>query len=156
MKRFSKIYGFLIVVILVGCLSTPNADAAEPSINDYTSYPLFMTQQVAPNIAMADWFAQRVENMEADPLVRLRIEGAIYDLRAHRVTDDVEMRAFADEWTKNAWARDPMQFDEVWLSGLSARDWPPPGRPSPLLPRRLQRLRDGLWRRLRLRRRAVR
>lgn len=32
-----------------------------------------------------------------------------------------------------------MQFDKLWISGLSASNWPPPGRPSPLLSRKLQR-----------------
>jgi probable DNA repair protein len=31
------------------------------------------------------------------------------------------------------------QFDAVWISGLTAADWPPPGNPSPMLSRRLQR-----------------
>ncbi|MDH3615986.1 MAG: PD-(D/E)XK nuclease family protein [Gammaproteobacteria bacterium] len=31
------------------------------------------------------------------------------------------------------------QFDAVWISGLTAANWPPPGNPSPLLSRRLQR-----------------
>ena len=31
------------------------------------------------------------------------------------------------------------RFDAVWLSGLTASQWPPPGNPSPLLSRRLQR-----------------
>jgi hypothetical protein len=62
-----------------------------------------------------------VENMEANPLVRMRINGDIYALHAHRVTDDAEMRAFADEWLKNSWARDPMQYDEVWVYRLAAR-----------------------------------
>jgi probable DNA repair protein len=31
------------------------------------------------------------------------------------------------------------QFDAIWISGLSAANWPPPGNPSPLLSRRLQR-----------------
>ncbi len=30
------------------------------------------------------------------------------------------------------------EFDAVWLAGMTATDWPPPGRPSPLLSRRLQ------------------
>ena len=55
-------------------------------------------------ISAGDNRSRWVENMEANPLVRLRIEGAIYELRARRVTDLAEMRAFADEWTKNAWA----------------------------------------------------
>ncbi len=32
-----------------------------------------------------------------------------------------------------------MQFDKLWISGLSASNWPPPSRPSPLLSRKLQR-----------------
>lgn len=31
-----------------------------------------------------------------------------------------------------------MEFDRLWVSGLSAANWPPPGRPSALLSRRLQ------------------
>jgi len=32
-----------------------------------------------------------------------------------------------------------MEFDRLWISGLSASNWPPVGRPSPLLARELQR-----------------
>ncbi|MDJ0700869.1 MAG: PD-(D/E)XK nuclease family protein [Woeseiaceae bacterium] len=32
-----------------------------------------------------------------------------------------------------------MEFDAVWLTGLTAASWPPAGRPSPLVSRRLQR-----------------
>ena len=31
------------------------------------------------------------------------------------------------------------QFDAVWISGLTAAKWPPPGNPTPLISRRLQR-----------------
>lgn len=31
------------------------------------------------------------------------------------------------------------QFDKLWISGLSASNWPPPARPSPLISRKLQR-----------------
>ncbi|MCP5071249.1 MAG: nitroreductase family deazaflavin-dependent oxidoreductase [bacterium] len=72
-------------------------------------------------ISAGDNKSRWVENMEANPLVRLRIDGDIYELRAHRVTGDIEMRAFADEWTKNAWARDPTTLDEVWVYRLAAR-----------------------------------
>ncbi len=65
--------------------------------------------------------ARWVENIEADPDVRLRIEGDVYEMRAHRVTDDDEMRAFAEEWTRNAWARDPRKLGEVWVYRLEAR-----------------------------------
>lgn len=65
----------------------------------------------------AEWAA----NMDADPNVRMRIDGDVYELAARRVTDRTELQAFADEWTKNAWARDPMQFDEVWVYHLGPR-----------------------------------
>lgn len=65
--------------------------------------------------------SQWVENMEADPRVRIRIKGDIYELNARRVTDATEMQAFADEWMKNSWARDPTQFEEVWVYNLVAR-----------------------------------
>lgn len=32
-----------------------------------------------------------------------------------------------------------LQFDRIWVAGLSAADWPPAGRPTPLLSRDLQR-----------------
>ena len=38
------------------------------------------------------------EDIAADPRVRLRIEGTLYDLTAERVTDDEEIRAFARAW----------------------------------------------------------
>jgi hypothetical protein len=63
-----------------------------------------------------------VENIEADPRVRVRIKGDIYELTATRVTGDDEVRAFADEWLKNSWARDPTKLDEAWVYRLEARD----------------------------------
>ena len=65
--------------------------------------------------------AQWVENMEADPRVRLRIEGTVYELQAHRVTEEAEMQAFADEWLKNSWARDPMELEEAWVYRIGPR-----------------------------------
>jgi probable DNA repair protein len=32
-----------------------------------------------------------------------------------------------------------MEFDQLWIAGLSAANWPPAGRPSPLISRELQR-----------------
>ena len=72
-------------------------------------------------LSAGDTKTRWVENMEANPLVRLRINGEVYELRAERVTDDGEMRAFADEWTKNSWARDPTTLDEVWVYRMEAR-----------------------------------
>ena len=72
-------------------------------------------------VSAGDNKSRWVKNMEANPLVRMRIKSEIYELRAQRVTDTEEMQAFADEWTKNSWARDPMKLDEVWVYRLKAR-----------------------------------
>jgi hypothetical protein len=63
-----------------------------------------------------------VEHMESNPLVRLRIDGDIYELRARRVVGDAEMRAFADVWVaKGSWARDPTTLEEAWVYRLGPR-----------------------------------
>jgi hypothetical protein len=72
-------------------------------------------------VSAGDNKSRWVENMEANPLVRMRIDGEVYELRARRVTDDAEMRAFAEEWTKHSWARDPTTLDEVWVYRMEAR-----------------------------------
>jgi hypothetical protein len=72
-------------------------------------------------VSAGDNKARWVENIEANPLVRLRIDGEIYEVRAQRVTGDAEMRAFAEEWTKNSWARDPTTLGEVWVYRMEAR-----------------------------------
>jgi hypothetical protein len=72
-------------------------------------------------ISAGDNRSQWVENMEADPRVRMRIKGDIYELQAVRVTEAAEMDAFAEEWLKNSWARDPRGYDEVFVYRLTAR-----------------------------------
>jgi hypothetical protein len=72
-------------------------------------------------VSAGDNKSQWVENMEANPIVRLRLEGEIYELKARRVTDDAEMRAFAAEWTKHSWARDPTTLDVAWVYRMEAR-----------------------------------
>jgi len=63
-----------------------------------------------------------VENIEADPLVRARIDGSVYELRARRVVDDAELRAFAVAWMNlGSWARDPTKLGEVWVYRLEPR-----------------------------------
>ena len=64
-----------------------------------------------------------VENMNADPRVRLRIDGRIYELRAERVRDPEEIAAFGQVWTSQSFfLRDPSQLDgEVWVDRLVAR-----------------------------------
>jgi len=63
-----------------------------------------------------------VKNIDADPNVRLRIAGALYDLRAVRVTDPAEIARFGEIWTKQSmFLRDPTQFDEVWVYRMVPR-----------------------------------
>ena len=69
-----------------------------------------------------DTETQWVKNMQADPLVRLRVEGQLYALRAERVTDDAEIAAFAKAWTDQSFfRRDPTELDEVWIYRLVSR-----------------------------------
>ena len=69
-----------------------------------------------------DTETQWVVNMDADPRVRLRIDGTVYELRAERVTDRAEVDRFAPAWTaQGAWARDPSELDELWLYRLRPR-----------------------------------
>lgn len=64
-----------------------------------------------------------VENIAASPLVRVRIEGDVYELRARRVTGAAEMDAFAATWLGlGAWARDPRKLEgEVYVYALEPR-----------------------------------
>lgn len=62
------------------------------------------------------------ENIAANPLVRLRIDGALYELRAERVTDAVEIASFGKVWARQSmFLRDPAQFEEVWLYRMAPR-----------------------------------
>jgi hypothetical protein len=62
-------------------------------------------------------------NIAENPLVRLRMDGALYDLRAERVTDPAEIEAFAEAWTSQSmFRRDPSGLDEVWLYRLVPRE----------------------------------
>ncbi len=60
-----------------------------------------------------------VKNIEANPAVRLRIDGAVYALRAERVTDPAEIAAFAVAWTdQSMFRRDPSKYAQVWIYRL--------------------------------------
>jgi hypothetical protein len=74
-------------------------------------------------VSAGDSRTQWVENIEADPLVRARVEGVVYELKARRVTDAAEMDAFAAAWLGlGAWARDPRKLEgEVWVFRLEPR-----------------------------------
>lgn len=62
------------------------------------------------------------KNVSADPHVRLRVDGVLYELRAERVTNPEEIALFAKAWLSQSSARrDPSSFDEVWLYRLEPR-----------------------------------
>ena len=66
--------------------------------------------------------AEWVEHIEADPNVRLRIDGTVYELRAERVTDADEIARFGKAWTRQSmFLRDPTQFEEVWIYRMVPR-----------------------------------
>ena len=63
------------------------------------------------------------DNIEKNPLVRVRLQNKIYPARAIRVTGREELNNFASVWTGlSVFQRDPMQYEEVWLYRLEARD----------------------------------
>jgi hypothetical protein len=63
-----------------------------------------------------------VKNIEANPAVRLRIDGRLYDLRAERVADRAEIAAFSVAWTgQSMFRRDPAKLDPVWVYRLASR-----------------------------------
>jgi hypothetical protein len=70
-------------------------------------------------INAGDTETQWVKNMAADPMVRLRIDGTVYALRAERVTDKSEIAAFGKAWTgRSMFSRDPAELDPVWVYRL--------------------------------------
>lgn len=65
---------------------------------------------------------QWVKNMDANPLVRLRLDGELYDLRARRITDPQEIADFAEAWTSQSYfRRDPLDYEKVWIYELVRR-----------------------------------
>ena len=73
-------------------------------------------------VSAGDSRTRWAENIEVDPLVRARIEGDVYELRARRVTDRAELDAFAVAWLRlGSWARDPRKLGEVWVYQLEPR-----------------------------------
>ena len=73
-------------------------------------------------INAGDTETQWVKNIASNPLVRLRMDGALYDLRAERVMDADEIAAFAGAWTSQSmFRRDPTGLDEAWIYRLVSR-----------------------------------
>ena len=63
-----------------------------------------------------------VKNLTAHPLLRLRMDGALYGVRSERVTDPDEIATFARAWTgQSMFRRDPVGLDQVWIYRLVAR-----------------------------------
>jgi hypothetical protein len=63
-----------------------------------------------------------VENIEADPKVRLRVDGAVYELVAARVTAQAEFDRFSDAYEKKYGIRPRNEnVGEAYLFRLSAR-----------------------------------
>ncbi len=73
-------------------------------------------------INAGDTETQWVKNIRANPRVRLRMDGVLYDLQAERVTDTAEIAAFGKAWTgQSMFRRDPAALDEVWIYHLVSR-----------------------------------
>ena len=69
-----------------------------------------------------DTETQWVENMGADPAVRLRIDGSVYAMRAERVSDTAEIARFGEAWTgQSMFRRDPAELDPVYVYRLVGR-----------------------------------
>ena len=63
-----------------------------------------------------------VKHIEQNPLVRVRVQDAVYPARAVRVVSDEELSRFAAVWANlSAFQRDPMKLEEVWLYRLEER-----------------------------------
>jgi len=65
---------------------------------------------------------QWAKNIAADPKIRLLLAGLLYELRAERVTDPMQIEAFAKAWTgQSFFRRDPRKYEEVWIFELVNR-----------------------------------
>ncbi len=73
-------------------------------------------------INAGDTETQWVKNITANPRVRLRMDGVLYDLQAERVTNTAEIAAFGKAWTGQSMVRrDPAELDEIWMYRLVSR-----------------------------------
>jgi hypothetical protein len=79
---------------------------------------------IDPNLYVhaGDNRAQWIENMEAAPLVRLQVEGSIYELTAARVESQGEFDRFADAYEKKYGRRPGNEnVSEAYVFRLAAR-----------------------------------
>ena len=76
----------------------------------------------SPFINAGDTETEWVKNIAADPRVRFRLDGVLYDMRADRVENPTEIAEFAKAWTSQSmFRRDPVGLEEVWLYRLVPR-----------------------------------
>ena len=75
-----------------------------------------------PYVNAGDTETQWAKNIAKNPDVRLRMDDALYELRAERVTDPEAVAAFAKAWTSQSmFRRDPTELDQVFLYRLVSR-----------------------------------
>ena len=73
-------------------------------------------------INAGDTETEWVKHMNADPLVRLRISGGVFELRSERVVNAAEITKFGAAWTSQGFFhRNPDDLEEVWIYRLLAR-----------------------------------
>ena len=73
-------------------------------------------------INAGDTETQWVKHMTADPRVRLRVDGVVYEADVVRIDDAAILDAFAEAWTSQSmFRRDPRELEQVWLYRLVPR-----------------------------------
>ena len=77
---------------------------------------------VAPDHQKIKSVIRVYEKIAANPAVRLRMKGVLYDLRAERVTQAAEIAGFGQAWMdQSIFRRDPAGLDPVWIYRLVSR-----------------------------------
>ncbi len=73
-------------------------------------------------INAGDTETEWVQHMEADPRVRFRLDGTIFELRARRVTNPAEVTNFGDAWTSHGFFhRHPNDLEIAYVYELLPR-----------------------------------
>ena len=106
--------------------SVPQSETIQIETNPAEPYSVNVTAAIVGDglyVNAGNSRSRWAENIEANPLVRARVLGDVYELKARRVTDKAEFDGVADVWvSRNAWARDPRKLEgEVYVYRLEAR-----------------------------------